>query len=260
MSVRLSTRRENHGKGHRYYLDGKSAPGATTIIGEGFPKPALIGWSAKTTANHAVDHWDELAAMTPSARLEVLLKARFADRDGAGERGTHVHKLAATMALQPHIAVDVPDELAGHVDSYLAFADEWQVEEQLVEVVVVNRRYRFMGTLDSVAILRAHSGDTWLLDYKTSGSGVWPENALQLAAYRNAETYVDSDGNEQPMPAVDRCAVVWLRADGYDLVPLEVGDREWRTFLYCQQVANFRALEREVVVGDALVLPRKVEP
>lgn len=252
------TRRENYGKGHRYYLDGRPAPGVTTVLGDGFPKPALINWAANTTADFATDHWDELAELPPSERNKRLRKARWDDMRGAGERGTQVHTIASTMALKPHIVVDVPEALTGHVDSYLAFAREWDVVEQLVEVVVVNREYRYMGTLDSIAVLRAYGPERWLLDYKTSRSGVFPENALQLAAYRNAESYLDEHGEEQPLPSVDRCAIVWLRADGYDLVPLQVGDREWRTFLYCQQVARFAKIEREDVVGDALALPRKV--
>ena len=58
-----------------------------------------------------------------------------------------------------------------------------------------------------------HGRQRWLLDLKTSRSGVYGETALQLAGYRFAEVYVDSGGVEQPMPEVDRCAVVWVRAE-----------------------------------------------
>lgn len=246
----LATRRVNKGRGHVYLLDGSPADGVTTVIGEGIPKPALIGWAANTTAAYAVDNWDELATVGVAARLERLKKARWEDSDAAARRGTEVHAFA--QRLMAGQSLDVPEELVDHVDAYIAFDADWKVEESLVEVVIVNRRHRYMGTLDMVATLK--DGLTWLLDWKTTRSGVYPENALQLAAYRNAETYLGADAQEYPMPAIDRCGVVWLRADGYDLVPCDLEDPEetFRTFLYAQQVAQWRAKPREEVIGEAL--------
>jgi hypothetical protein len=64
------------------------------------------------------------------------------------------------------------------------------------------------------------------------------------------------------MPAVDRCGVVWLRADGYDLVPVQAGEDEFRVFLYALAIAkwrdvndNFKRREDCVVIGDALSAP-----
>src|SRR5262245_55182724 len=174
-----STRRENYGKGHRYYLDDLRAIGVTTALGEGFPKPALINWAGNTTAGYAVDHWAELADMEVSARLDLLRRCRYLERDEAAKRGTEVHTLA--LALAAGQEVSVPDELVGHVDSYMRFAEEWESLERLAEVVVINRRFRYMGTLDLVTNLA--DARTWLLDIKTTRSGVYSENALQLAAY-----------------------------------------------------------------------------
>src|SRR5262249_35649284 len=165
--------------------------------------------------------------------------------------GTQVHKLAQLLAAGEE--VDVPDPLVGHVDSYLKFAEEWDPQELLSEVVVINRRYRYMGTLDLVTSLR---GDLlWLIDFKTARSGVYPDNALQLAAYRNAESYIDSEGIERPMVQVAKCAVLWLRADGYDLIPVQVGPDELRIFLYALGIANWRDKDTgrsRSLVGEAL--------
>lgn len=246
------TRRVNRGSGHRYLLDGEDADGVTTVIGDGYPKPALINWAANTTAGWAVDHWDDLALMTPSQRLKTLQGARFAERDAAAARGTQIHDLAHRLAGGE--AIDVPDALAGHVDSYLAFADDFGVEEMLAEVVVVNRRWRYMGTLDLVACLRGSDDpdQVWLLDFKTGASGIWPETALQLAAYAHAESYLDRQGVEVPLPPVDRGGAVWLRADGYDLHPVDVSEATFRAFLYVQQVAQFQRGRRDAVIGEAL--------
>ena len=147
-----------------------------------------------------------------------------------------------------------PDELLGHVDAYLAFADAWQPFELLTESMVGNRRYRYMGTLDFVGKLG--DGKTWLLDFKTNRSGVYIESALQLAAYRHAEWYLDADGNEQPMPEVDECGVLWLRADGFDLYPIDASEQTFRKFLYAQQVARFITAPKEAVIGESLVRAR----
>lgn len=110
-----------------------------------------------------------------------------------------------------------------------------------------------MGTLDLVAELA--DGSLWLLDWKTGASGIFPESALQLAAYQRAEHYIGPDGEEKPMPQVDRCGCVWLRADGYDLVPVDTDDNTFRTFLYAQQVARFAKAPRETYVHEALTPP-----
>lgn len=250
------TRRVSHGKGHSYFLDGLKATGVTTALGEGFPKPALINWAARTTASYAVDHWDELAEENVTERYRRLEKARYADRDEAGNAGTQVHKLAQALATGDE--VDVPEHLVGHVDSYLRFTEEWQPRETLHEAVVINRRYRYMGTLDVVAELA--DGRTWLLDWKTARSGVFAENALQLAGYRNAETYIGADGDEHPMPEVDQAGVVWLRADGYDLYPLDTGEEQFRIFLYALGIARWRGEQYpdSTVIGESLTAPLAV--
>ena len=245
------TRRINRGRGHSTCLDGAPADGVTTIVGDGIPKRALIDWAARVTAGYAVDHWDELAEKKPSERLRTLEKARFESLQAASGRGTDIHSLA--VKLQAGQEVDVPEPLLGHVDSYLKFAEEWRPSEYLVEVVVLNRRYRYMGTLDLVAELA--DGSLWLLDWKTGASGIFPESALQLAAYQRAEAYIGPDGEEKPMPQVERCGCVWLRADGYDLIPVDTDDNTFRTFLYAQQVARFAKAPRETYVHEALTPP-----
>lgn len=244
------TRRVDRGRNHSYLLDGGKADGVTTVLGEGFPKPALVGWAGNTTAEYAVDHWDELAEMLPSARLAVLKAARFKSRDEAALRGQDVHKQLQDLALLGE--VDVPEPIEGFVDAYLEFVRDWQPQELLAEAVVGNRPFGYMGTLDVVA--RLVDGLVWLLDFKT-GKGVYAESALQLAAYRRAEFYLDADWREQPMPRVDACGVVHVRADGYDLYPVEAGDEAFRLFLQAQSIARFRAEAESTVIGESLRPP-----
>ncbi|MGI5153627.1 hypothetical protein [Microbispora sp. CA-102843] len=247
------TKRRNHGRGHSYLLDGEKIPGVTTLIGDGFPKSGLINWAADTVAAHAVDNWDEIAGLTPSERLKRLAKAHTAVRDAAGVRGTRVHKLAE--ALTRGEEVDVPDELAGHVESCVRFLDEWQAEQVLVERPIFSRRYRYGGSPDLVADLA--DGKRWLLDWKTNAKGPYGDMAFQLSAYRFADFYLDDEGRQIPMPEVDEVGVVWLRADGYDLYPFEAGPEVFRQFLYIAQVAQ-ASKECRDYKGDALLPPSEV--
>jgi hypothetical protein len=246
------TRRVNRGRGHSYYLDGAHVDGVTTVLKDGIPKPQFEESAAKKTAAYAVDHWDELAEQNLSERYEVLRQARWQIVRQAGERGTEVHTLAHRLAAGEEL--EIPEPLVGHVDAYLRFAEEWQPRELLAETVVGKRgNWPFMGTLDTIAQLA--DGRVWLLDFKTAASGIWEESALQLAAYRYADFYLDGDGQEHAMPEVDATGCVWLRADGYDLIPVEAGPESYRVFQYAQQIAKFKREPREAYVGEALISP-----
>lgn len=254
----MTIKRVNHGRYHSYVdLDtGQKIPGVTTILGDGLPKPALIGWAANTTAEYAVDNWDTLTALSPSKRLKELQGARFADRDAAANRGTAVHKLGEQLVRGAE--VDVPDALRGHVESYRCFLDDFDVQPVYVEGIVVNYTRRYAGTLDLLATMRRRDG-LGLLDIKTARSGVFPDNALQLAGYRYAEFIrPDNTTPEQPMPAVDWCAVVHVRADGYSVVPVDAGPEIFRTFLYVAQLWRWANETSKTVVGEPLAAPSEV--
>lgn len=241
------TQRINRGRGHSYLLDGAKADGVTWIIDNGLPKKALVGWAGRTVAETAVEQRDVWSKMSDGAAIEWLKQAPYSDRDKAANKGTKVHSLAERIVNGE--TVDVPPELVGHVDSYLQFLQDWQPTDELQELVVINRSHRYMGTLDLIARM---AGEWWLLDIKTNRSGPFGEVALQLAAYRYAELYLDPSGAEVDMPEVDRCGVIWVRADGYDLYPYEAGPATFRTFLYAQQVAHFVEGTSKTVKGEAL--------
>lgn len=226
--------RRKSGSGHTYLLDGLWAPGVTTVNNAALAKGGLVPWATKACANEVLNRWQELLDLDPSARWEIVKTAPDRDRDEAARRGTEVHTLARKILADEEVAV--PEELIGHVDSYLKFLDEWGVRELLVETSVASRHPRYCGTLDMVADLA--DGKRWLVDLKTTRSGVYPENALQLAAYRYAEFYVDAAGDEQPMPAVDDTGVVWIRADGYDLIPVDAGPIHHRLFQMAIEIAR----------------------
>jgi hypothetical protein len=247
-------RRVDTAKGHHYKdATGQRVPGVTTINDQGVPKPALINWAGNTTAEYAVDHWDELGMIAPAARLKRLQRARYEDVDKAKNRGTEVHRAAEKLLAGK--SAQVPEEIAGHVDSYARFLDEFKVEPVHVEFSCVSYRWGYAGTadLDAWLMLPERGRTRLLMDLKTSRSGVFGETALQLAGYRYADKWV-VDGLEVDPPLVDFCAAIHVRGDGYDLVPVEAGEQEHKDFLYAMRVGGFVARSRDLI-GPPIIPP-----
>lgn len=248
-------RRKNHGRNHSYYFGDHKVPGVTTIIGVR-DKANLKGWAAGCAAEvvanvarvrdgHLEVNGDELWAELRSLdeRLPVKpslpklvdgLKWRHnKERDVAANRGTEVHRLAEQLT-DGH-EVTVPDELAGHVDAYIDWWTTWTPTSPWSEVSIGDRRWGgWGGTLDLLCEIEGLG--RCLVDIKTSGSGVYGDTALQLAGYRFAQVCLDDEGAEAPMPEVDWCGVLWVRADGWDFYPYRVGPEELRLFSYCRAI------------------------
>lgn len=244
------TKRFNTSRGHWYKLDGHKVDGVTTVLSNGIPKPALIAWAAREVATYATDNLETLGNLDRAACIDLLKGAHYRERDAAARRGTEVHRLGEALINDEEVTV--PEELVGHVDSYLRFLTEWDPQPVIVEAVIGNRTHKWMGTLDLVADI----GDQrWLLDIKTARSGIYGETALQLAAYRHAEFYLDANDREHPMPVVDRVGAIWVRADGYDVIPVEADETVYRTFRYAQMIAKFTTELSKQWIGDALRPP-----
>lgn len=263
--------RKNTAKGH-YYIDqdtGERVPGVTTVLDSGLPKKALINWAASATAEFAIDHWDELSELAPSARLKKLNGGRYAVKDEAANRGTQVHKMGER--LMGGETVVVPDPIRAYVDSYVRFLDEFQLRVRHIEALVYSESHRYVGTLDIVGDIllpdmpeydhlpRDDDGFVCncLIDAKTNRSGIFGETALQLAGYRFAEfMQPDWDDPESAfeMPQVTWTGAVWIRPDGYSLIPVTAGEEQHRAFLYAQQVGIFDHGARDLI-GDRIEPP-----
>lgn len=231
-----TTFRRKYGNGHSYTLDGvPKIKGVTTMMkGLGGPPESYF---TKYTAGHAVDNWDRLAQMPPSARLEEIAGATKARFTAAAVRGTEVHKLAE--ALSHGEQVKVPDHLHGHVKSAIQFLDDCDVQPIVTEPALFSRRYKYAGSADLFAdVLHPKTGQRIKIlgDYKTNASGPWGSVAFQLAGYRYADLMLSGDGGkdseELAVPEVDECWCVWLRADGYDIYPMHVDEQVFNQLLY----------------------------
>ncbi|WP_019618409.1 hypothetical protein [Gulosibacter faecalis] len=255
-------KRRNFGRGHGYqYLDAEGQyqkmDGVTTLLSNGLPKPALINWAANTTADYAVNNWDELAEMPIASRLKTLKDARYADRDAAAKRGTEVHDLAEQLAHGED--VEVPDEIRGHVESAAAFLDDFEVELILSETPCFHEKALYGGTFDLLLRSKKFPGKVILADWKTNRSGIYPETALQLTAYARSTHYAKADGSlglTADLGITDLWAI-WIRSDGYAVYPMEFSQATWHAFGHIAQVAK-TASNRDV--ADTWKKPEIVAP
>lgn len=268
----MKIKRVNRGRNH-WYIDeetGAKVSGVTTLISKGVPKGGLVNWAATTAAEYAVDHWDELCKLTPSARLKAIAGAHTAARNSAALRGTRLHRYAEPLTRGE--SIDLPAEHLPLVEQYARFLDDFDVQDVHMEAPVYSVTYRHAGTLDLIADIRlpdlpeydhvARDGEGMtraLLDIKT-GNRVYGDAAVQLAGYRFSEWLVTDDPGEDgqpiviPMPAVDWVGVVHVTDDDYDLLPAEAEREQYDTLLGAQRMARHVETARDLI-GEPVPKP-----
>jgi hypothetical protein len=235
--------------GMRYSYRGKVFDSVTTILGGSVPKPALQGWAARMVAQWCADNLEQFTKLCdedPADAVQIAKGAPYKSTNRAAVRGSHLHAAAEAHAKGEELP-EVPKNAEGMVRSFLRFIDEYQPEPILTEVKVFNLTYDYAGTLDAIVTIDFDEGDEQfpeggkrniLLDYKT-GKGVYPETALQLAAYRYAEFYLDDDGKKLKLPHIDGCAVVHVRPRSYAYHPLTADEEIFKFFRACRKVFDF---------------------
>lgn len=186
------------------------------------------------------------------------------------ELGSLIHSVIEALTLDLTLP-DISEAAAPYIDQFLAFVEQWKPEFEASELTVYNRTQKYAGTLDSLMRLRgalpspAPEHSLLLVDYKSgkcptnsSGQclGAYPDTALQLAAYGNAEFMELRDGTEIPMPQVDGAAVLHLAPDHYSLVPVRADVEVFNVFLWGREVYRWLQETSKDVVGEPLVAGR----
>lgn len=242
----------------RYAWDDTRWPSVTTILGDGLPKPALMQWAANMAASEAVENFDELRALP---LIKALDRIRYAHRNRskvAMARGTEIHKYGE--ALLKGEAIEVPEQLRGPAEAYAQFLDEWKIEPIAVETPLANRQHRYAGTADAWVRIGVRDRAPALLEVKTGGD-LYPDYALQLAAYRYADIWQPNGeaSENEDVPIVDLVYAAHVLPDAVRMVPIIATPAEHRTFLYVQQVARWvNAVKRDqygqaerILIGEA---------
>jgi hypothetical protein len=245
----------DHGTWHSYTIDGRRAVGVTTAL-KGIPKDALVPWAAKEVATFVVDNIYDVKRMLDSGgrypTIDYLKGIPNQKRDAAAVRGTDVHALAERYIRGEEIEVD--DVVQPYVEGYAAYIKDWNPTSVHEEIVVASRAHWYAGRLDSIQDIPTLG--RCLVDYKTS-KGVYGETALQVAAYRYAEVYLDADGIEQPMVPVERTFVLHIQPETYDLIPLDADEAAFENYLKAQAnyLANVQSKRLDKLIGLPLEPP-----
>jgi hypothetical protein len=216
-------------------------------------KPALPWAAAKETALWALHHRDDVANLGEQPWLDAATRAHRDVWNSKRDRGTNLHGHAEQLIRTGY--TDAPAEQLALVESAADFLDRWDVQPVWTETSVYHDVYTYAGRLDLIAELG--DGLAWLLDFKT-GSGVYPEMALQAAGYRFATHLVaetDAGTHDVDMPPVDRVGIVHVRPDGWDLHPITAGDAEFAAFLACKTAFHFTKRDAGDLVSAPLPHP-----
>ena len=180
------------GRGHSYVTSqGERVPSVTTILGV-VNKPGLPNWASRMAAADAIKQvkdafkaGEQLSIAQLNMFEEHARKEHLRVRDDAASIGIAIHSVVEAR-LEGRIVEpsrEVPEFVVRNVDDF--FTESLESFEVAYREEVVAHPLPFAGTLD--AILKV--GDKLILiDWKTS-SGVYPEMALQVAAYAKAAKY-----------------------------------------------------------------------
>lgn len=272
------------GRGQRFYVWGRGERywSVTTIL-QALPKDALKWWAAKVVAEFAFDRSKTWFTMSRDEAIDWLKKEPLRFTGERADVGSAIHAAAEAWVLGRPMSGDFSEEERKAIGRFLEFVDVLKPRFHLTEASVYNRTQKYAGTLDAVVeieydrLLELAGGNphlipwtpregrsslTLLCDYKTGGDvtegkGVYPETALQLAAYARAEFVGAPNGEEVPLPELDGAFVLHVQAAGWRFVPVDALKPEvWKSFLYVREV--FRWLE--VISKDVLGTPLEPAP
>lgn len=214
---------------HFYAYSGDLYPSVTTIL-QAYPKPALMNWAVKVTSEYAISQRRKLWAVAEAdeeSAIEMLKAVRWSAGKEARELGSGVHAVIATggkptEAEKPYLA------------SWHGWLSEMGGKVIDSEFRVVSTKGRYGGTVDLVADCGGFG--RLLLDIKT-GSGVYDEHHLQVAAYLGADVGLPPD--------VTGCGVVHVTAEGATLHLSSDPKGLLETFLAVRQVAEYAGMLKE---------------
>jgi hypothetical protein len=235
------------------------------------------------TWNRCTHDWYDACDTCPCGNCRTCVTRWLADRHLAesarrADEGTRVHHAIDQWVLAGGQWPQTDDDLAPFLAAFRLFVADYGLTPaswEMSEGTVISRQHGYAGTLDgdirvraadseAAADLCARLGKTGAdvlvrVDTKTRGKPepkIYKEHALQLAGYEHAEAVLLPDGAEVPLPAVDGCAVLQLRPDGYTLRPVVTGPGTFAAFLHALNLYRWQVEDgADAVSVSAFPLP-----
>lgn len=277
----------------RYYthpITGEQLVSITNVL-DSLSKPALVPAAVKITAEAAANMVPQLVASalitackpkrvadecgkcTPCLVKTIKRQYKLV-WEHAADTGTRVHDHAEAHLTGREVPFD--EEVEPFLGQYLRFLDDFEIDItkhiEAAELTVANPPLGLAGTLDVMAYLRLDgyvpgyavkqlAGDKrrlWIYDIKTSltkpADTLYREQPLQLTAQRHCTEAWLPDGSVVPMPkGVVGAAILNLRTDSYEFIPVPSGDPEWTA--YKGLLAGTHWLHQDAVKGLRPVHP-----
>ena len=210
MATTITIRQVTKGRGRHYVVEGVpeledvKLPSVTTILNV-ISKPALVPWAKRISLEkikaELYGHIGLDAVTITASDVDKLVEAASKRpdqvRDAAGEFGTRAHQLIQDWLERdqglPFTLPDSDSDIVPVLDAFLEWHQNSGLSIRVAESMVYSQQHRYAGTMDAVAY---RDGQHVVLDWKTS-SGLYPEAALQVAAYSRAyEEMYDRPVNE----------------------------------------------------------------
>lgn len=215
-----------------YEWDNTRFPRVTTILSKGIPKPGLIRWSGRFAAQAALDRIEEWAGLPNDEAVDLIAGTADAYRNTSANKGTSIHAVIDAYADGREYKEQTP-EAQTYVNGFFKFVEDFKPTFLCTEQSVFNRTHGYAGTLDGIMRI---GRTNYIFDTKT-GNRIYPEVALQLAAYRNAEFIGrQGTGEELPLPPIRKGAVLHLGPNTYSLVEVRIDEEVFDAFLSVKDV------------------------
>jgi hypothetical protein len=239
---------------HRYWFNGEGPRPSVTTVLEILSKPALVTWKAQESVRAFIRNLNVFSTVVwekgEAAAVALALKTADEQRDKAAKLGSSIHLLADMVSRPSEKAVEgfqVSDEEKPYLEAWRRFTAFLEAQDASIvssEHAVWGEGYA--GTYD---LIIREMDELWMVDIKTS-KGIYPEYALQLAAYGHATGIIlPNDPKLYPMPKIDHYAVLHLRpdaypVDGYKLIEYPVTERDYFSFISALDLYEWRKEDR----------------
>lgn len=258
--------------GSRFYVNPETAvkvPGVTSVISM-TPKPFLTFWAAKMTAEAAVDNLAAVQSIAQRDREGAIDYLKGAHRRYTKLRadvGSDAHDLFERMIRGEFVNRVHPDLMPYklHFEQFLA-----AVNPELVraEDVAWSDAHQYAGSFDAILYVwldedgkptpdRSGERHTLMVDWKTS-KGTYPDVALQMSAYANADRLIDPDGNSGPLPEFDGAAVLHITDEAWEFKPVRIDDEVFQVFLNLRRIFDWDREISKTVLGRAIAKSARI--
>ncbi|GGU49136.1 hypothetical protein [Streptomyces violascens] len=253
--------------GSRFYVHPErpeiKVPGVTSVVGM-LPKPFLMFWAAKMTAELAVDSLPFVAQMAERDRQGAVDYLKGASRRYTKMRadvGSDAHDLFERMIRGQFVGSVHPD-LAAYRDNFAAFLEAVNPRLERAEDVAWSDAHGYAGSFDAVLTVwldndgkptpdRSGTPHLLMADWKTS-KATYPDVALQMSAYANADRIISPDGTSEPMPEFDGAAVLHITPELWEFKPVRIDEEVFSFFLALRKVFTWDRDVSKTVIGRAI--------